>query len=130
MAAAAGSESIVVGLAVGAASWVVGILGVEPSTVFVACAACFLGTPFAVPSRGWPHAVAVFVSSVIVTCHAAASIAVAAGMLWPSLAPLERRAQAAAAMVVGMGLHIVVSNLPAIIRAVGIWTAKRLGVQA
>jgi hypothetical protein len=129
MAGAAG-DSLVAGIIVGAASWVVGILGVEPSTVFVAASACFLGSPFAAPSRGPVHAMLVFVSSVVVTCHAAASLAVAAGMMWPSLAVHERRAQAAAAIVVGVGLHIVVSHVPTILKAVGLWMAKKLGVQA
>jgi hypothetical protein len=129
MAAAVG-DSVVAGLIVAAASWVVGILGVEPSTVFVAASACFLGSPFAAPSRNKLHALLLFGSSVVVTCHAAAGVATAFAVLWPDFAAHERRAQAAAAILVGIGLHIVVSHLPAILKTFGAWLAKRLGAEA
>ena len=114
MAAGAG-ESVVVGLAAGAGAIAVQLLGVEPGTIFAAVAACFLGAPFAKPAGHWVRATGVFLSSVVVTCHAAAGAAVASGVWMPALVAHERRVQAVAAIVIGVLLHVVVSHVPGIV---------------
>ena len=122
--AAAGGESIVVGIAAGAGAITVQLLGVEPGTIFAAVAACFLGAPFAKPAGHWARAAGVFLASVVVTCHAAAGIAVASGLWMPALVAHERRVQAAAAIAVGVLLHVIVSYVPALVASV----LRRVGV--
>lgn len=118
-------DSLVIGAALGAGSWVLRMIGVEPDTVFVAVAACFLGAPFARPV-GPVRAVAVFCASVVVTCNAASAAAVSVGLLWPVAAAHERTVQAVAAIVVGVLLHIAVSHAPELMRAGARRLARRL----
>lgn len=122
--AAAGGESVVVGLATGVGAWTMQMLGVEPGTVFAAVAACFLGYPAAKPAGHWLRAMGVFGASVVVTCHAAAAVAVASGVWMPALVMHERRVQAVAALVVGVALHVLLSHVPAIVSGL----LKRFGV--
>lgn len=124
--AAPGADSIVTGLAVAAGSLVLDMLGVEPRTVFLATAACCLGAPFAAPAGSWPRAVIRFVASVVVTCHAAAGIAVVLGVWMPAWSPHHKPVQALAAIVIGVLMHIVLSHAPDLIKAIAKRMAHRL----
>ena len=111
----ANGESVVVGLAVGAGSLVVQMLGVSPGVIAAAVAACIIGAPFAKPAGGRLRAVAMFGASIVVTCHAAAWLALFAMHTFPWLAAHEARAQAGAAVIFGVALHIIVSHVPAVL---------------
>jgi hypothetical protein len=108
-------DSVVMGLAVAAGSLVVQMLGVPASVIAAAVSACIIGAPFAKPSGGRLRAAALFMASVIATCHASAWVALLAMHSLPWLAAHETRAQAGAAVVVGIALHIIVSHVPAVI---------------
>ena len=108
-------DSVVMGLTVAAGSLVVDMLGVPASVIAAAVAACIIGAPAAKPAGGRVRAMGLFFASVIVTCHAAAWLALAAMHWLPWLAAHETRTQAGAAVVVGVALHVLLSHLPGIV---------------
>lgn len=107
---------VAAGAAMGAGSLVVSLMGAEAGVIAAAAASCVLGVPASAPSRGRWRAVAVYLASVVVTCHASGWLgAWLVNWAGPWASPHAVKAQAACAICTGLLLHLAIARAQGIV---------------
>jgi hypothetical protein len=125
------TESLAAGVAVGVGSIATELLGVTPQLAFVAVVACMMGAVFAKPvgSSGLRHSIrviAVFLFSVVLTCHLGAAAMVVIAHFYPWSVPSSHKLQAGLTICIGVLLHSLMTQVPALADGIVDRVVKRL----